>query len=189
MADEISIDVLALTMRAENALKDKGLDTISKLEEFIYRCKLRGSRGLREIHNIGGLSEKVILDELKFYREKHPHSIQLIDNVKPEPEIDYEKIQDNIILALRGMINTFKRDLEEGLHEHVKAYINPLGNDLHSKLLQHINELRTIVLEQSRILEGVQALRQPNGIINKIAEKIPGFDTTIYELYKKLYGE
>lgn len=133
MANEISIDVLALTMRAENALKDKGLDTISKLEEFIYRCKLRGSRGLREIRNIGGLSEKVILDELKFYREKHP--VESVNNVKTEPEIDYEKIQDNIIPVLRGMINTFKRDLGEDLHEYVKAYINPLGNDLHSKLL------------------------------------------------------
>jgi|HubBroStandDraft_2_1064218.scaffolds.fasta_scaffold00250_16 DNA repair protein RadC len=53
-------------------------------------------------------------------------------------------------------------------------------------LKHEINELRTILLEQYRLIQSIQIEKQPEGIMKIINEKIPGFSSTMYDIYKKL---
>ncbi len=51
---------------------------------------------------------------------------------------------------------------------------------------QEMNGLRTVMLEQYRLIQAIQLEKSPEGLLRKINEKVPGFSSTIYDLYEKL---
>ena len=53
-------------------------------------------------------------------------------------------------------------------------------------LAEEVQGMRTIMLEQYRLLQSIQLEKSPDGLLRKINEKVPGFSATVYDLYHKL---
>ena len=63
----------------------------------------------------------------------------------------------------------------------VKLVDNKINN-----MSLEIQDMRTIILEQYRLLQCIHLEKSPDGVIKKIESKIPGFSSIIYDLYQKL---
>lgn len=78
----------------------------------------------------------------------------------------------------------------EGRIKEIEGGIRYIFDTIHKnnfKDIQHeMHEMRTIMLEQYRIIQDIQLEKSPDGLLRKINEKLPGFSTTMYDLYKKL---
>jgi hypothetical protein len=186
-----SIDELALPMRVRNCLFAEDIFTIEALMDL-------SSAHILKIKGISRNSLKIIEEELDIYKNK-------INN-KNTMSINLEQLEKIVSKeTYKAMAEFFKNGLGykrrwpwshlprtcnntcyKIVEDLIKTALTEMKTDIESNLFRNTNELRTLVLEQSRILEGLQSINRPDGIVHKISEKIPGFSHTIYELHKLL---
>ena len=175
MYNETSINVLNLKARTYNCLIGENIYSIEQLEK-------KDSNFLLKIPNLGKTSLAEIETALKKYNSEKNETLfktTLADIQKTVEEGVYRSINSYLL----------RINLDEGLKNMVDTSLKDMKKEIQNSLFANINEIRTIVLEQSRILEGMQSMQAPNSIINRISEKVPGFNTMIYELYKTLEKE
>lgn len=97
------------------------------------------------------------------------------------------KIGKNNLKLIRKSLDLFEKS--ESIIIEKERYLSDLQLLIHTELIpfkQEINELRTILCEQYRLLQSIQLEKRPEGIVNNINEKLPGFSGIIYDLYKKI---
>jgi hypothetical protein len=92
--------------------------------------------------------------------------------VNPEQQM----LQDigSKLMAVERKVNMLSEMME-------KLAVSKLGI-----LAEEVQGMRTIMLEQYRLLQSIQLEKSPDGLLRKINEKVPGFSATVYDLYHKL---
>lgn len=96
------------------------------------------------------------------------------------------KIERHMLRKLFGKKNlNLKDELAQILNDFIPILVKNVQNEFLS-LNSQINEMRTLLLEQQRIIEGIQHYKEPEGALKQIDKKIPGFSQIVYELYKNL---
>lgn len=176
-----SISQIGLPQRIIHTLLENNIETI----EDLLSADLKD---ISRLTNIGSKRLKLIIDALKELK---------VETKNPEEEIQEHNTHRNMSLkeiheiVFEESCNAFQKllamvDGKELLVPAIRDALQEMKKEIHLELFREINELRTIVLEQSRILEGMQSIDRDNGILNKINDKIPGFATAIYAMHKEL---
>jgi len=171
MSDDIRAS--ALGKRIINCLLNEGIKTITELKKKdkidLLKIPGVGRKGLAKI--------QLLLSSDKNEYDRETKNILTINEIK---KVIFNSVYEAIHEYMK---NGYGRIM---MKDMIETSLKTMQEEIHSTLFRNINELRTIVLEQSRILEGMQSISRPDGIIGKISEKVPGFNTMIHDLYKVL---
>jgi hypothetical protein len=151
-----SILDLGLPTRINNILLVEGIDSVEKLIDL-------DDLDLIRIANLGKKSREKIARHLNSF--KKTNELPIIDALK----------------SINEKINSMEKTIIMLSDFLDKILGNPMTN-----LSHEVNNLRTVVLEQYRLLQDIQIEKSPDGILKKINEKIPGFSSTMYDVYQKL---
>lgn len=164
MPDNKDISVLKLQNRITNVLRCENIHTIQELMDAIedgYVIKFQG---------IGKISFNLIQSNLTAY---------LTSKLNRKAEENIDKSLEGYAQSFEPLITSiFRKELEEALN-YMQARID-------SRMFANINEIRTLVLEQGRILQQIQTVNEADGVVHKISQKVPGFTSIMNELYRKM---
>jgi DNA repair protein RadC len=136
-------------------------------DEIIYILKFRGK--ILVLPQLLEATEAELLSIHGIGKQQLKYIKKAIYWYRKSNEIKLEK--DDLLAVLRNTIINEIKDLVQF----------PMNNINHE-----INEFRTILCEQYRLIQNIEIEKSPEGIIRRINEKIPGFSSTIFDIYKKL---
>ncbi len=162
MSDKFDWSLEKLPTRLKNILGANNIYNYSQLLVAYDKNMLAHIQGI-------GLSSRKLIE--KMLNKKIKHKIKATN-------FELEEILDKCMQKSFDHLKIRMIEVLMGVKKELAAQIN-----------MNINEMRTVILEQSRILEAMQLTYGPHGVINKISEKIPGFNAVMYELSKKLEGK
>lgn len=168
--DPDHINNLELTIRSTNVLKEAKIVSIKELSKL-------DDNTLLKMPNVGKKCLKEIKDAVSYYKKKNCTTDE-------QSELDELKefLENAINMAVRNCLLAHKDYIREMQDHAVEIFTSRINN----LALNPYNEIRTLILEQGRILDGMKLINKPNGMIDVITKKIPGFDVFVNKLYEKL---